>query len=312
MIAEVNPVVLNPQQSSGIIHWMNDVEMKAQTIIETIPMMDDERLLEIYEQSQILGRCAWRIRAAVAYEILSRATSVKVGRGNKDNEEQGRVAVARKIAKQVGIAPKVLLEEAGIHATFLGNCLSARNNSETHGTYDHLAEKEFYRAAYYSDDPHSTLEFFAHQKSENPTYSTRDAWRHLKEQKTPPIDTPVPPLIEDECVRSWWERFADVVAGAPDRPGLRRLLNNVYDEVRNFVQRPSTDRRNQILNLIREGIDEHDLITHEIGADRIHVAKWLNSLCEDDVLVQFEKEAVEGARGQRRTGYRIIEEQPKK
>jgi uncharacterized membrane protein len=206
-------------------------------------------------------------------------------------------------AKTIGVHPRTIYENARIHSTFF-NSGAATSNKEKQGGTEILEDKEFYRLALRSDDPHKTIQHFADEKAANPFFTTKDARREVYAEKTPSIDSAVPPLIEDAAVKAWYERYVRAVSEAPT-PGLRRILRDSLEEVRDHVQRPTESRRAQLLALIHEGIDEQDLIAKEISIDRIHVAVWLNRLMEDGTLTSFEKERTPGARGQTRTGYRL-------
>lgn len=291
------------RQAASILHLLNQVEAAEDAIIAQLDQLPDDVLIEVRMQCKVAGRALWHIECAADAVILKRE-SQRRGQGVQDIEGRGVEAAVRQHAAHLGVDPRTIYENAAIHQNFF-NSGGATRNKVQNGTLEHLQEKEFYRLALRSDDPHAALEKMAKQKAVNPHFSTRDARRMVYEEKTPPLDQGVPPLIEDPEIKTWYQRFAESCNSAPT-PGLRRILRDVLDEVRNYVQRPSKDRHAQLLALIKEHVDELDLIAKEIAVDRIHVAVWLNRLVEDGTLVSFEKERAPGARGAARTGYKIV------
>lgn len=300
-------VSISPTTVGLVLHWMDDLETKARAIINDIPSLEDEQLHLIHDQAASLGHWSWKIQAAARKEILYRAEKKVGGRGRKDITEEGRKAVAKKLAHQLGVHPRTIMEDAAIASTFFPETSGGSTTSlEQQASYEHLTEKDYFRAALRADDPHEAIEYFAERKAENPTYSTTDAWNYIKSQKTPTLDSNVPPLIEDEEAKAWYGRFIEILEEAPPSPDLRRILMGCIEEVRHVMQRPTTTRRAQLLELIRDGVDELDQIAQEIGVDRVNVGVWINRLIDDGTLADFQKEARPGARGQRRTGHRII------
>lgn len=294
---------ITSKQTGAILYSLNQVEENKDAIIAAIPSLADEPLIELRMQAKVLGRAAWEIECAADAEILTRE-SRRRGRGVKDEDGAGVEAAVRKHAAAIGVTPRTIYRNAEIHRTFF-NTDSAVRNKDQNGPTDILDEKEFYNAAKASDDPHATLEYFAQQKTENPFYSTRDAWRYVKELKCPPIDSPVPPLIEDPTVKAWYDNFIRIAREAPR--GVNRILSHAVEEVRDYVQRASGDRLTQVLNLIREGTDEQDLIAVETCVDRIHVAVWLNRMMDEGLIASFDKPRSPGARGAARTGHRLTD-----
>lgn len=299
MLAQETHVV-SGIQAGVVLHFLNQIEGRSDEIIAQLPGMDDEAVLEVRLQAKALGRAAWRIEIAADAEILKRENQRR-GRGVKDVEGKGVTAAVRKHAAEIGVNPRTIFQNAAIHQTFF-NSASANTNNAKEGVKSVLEEKEYYRAAHQTEDPHATLEIFARKKSEDPFFTTREAWRYVRELKAPPIDSPVPPLIEDTNVSAWFGDFQAVVGRAPD-VGLKRILRDAIDEVRYHVQKPGTTRLIQLLELIENKVDEQDLIATEINVDRVHVAVWLNRMEEDGLLTRFEKERAPGARGAARTGY---------
>lgn len=299
--------------AAATIHWLTALEGDTDKVIASLPEREDDELLTIRRQASILGKCAWRIEAACDAEIVKRGHARR-GRGNKDIEGAGVKAAVAKHAAELNVDPRRVWENAQLHANFFDteNSASARTNLASNGSVEILEDKSFYLAAMASDDPHATLEYFAQQKTENPFYSTRDAWRDVKAAKAPPLNQELRPLIEDDAVRQAWASFQSAsrdLSTATQKAGipLGAMLRGFLDELQYEIQKPGVTRQQQLLDLIGQGVDECDLIANHTGIDRIHVQVWLNRLEDDGVLESFEKERAPGARGQARTGYRVAQ-----
>ncbi len=307
----MKPVTLTMTQSAEILHWMDRLEEKTEAILAAIPFLDDDELSQVNERAESLGMAAWRIRAKGQAEILQRlAKRQSGGRGRGDDEQTGIVATINRVATELGIGARQLRKNAEVHQTFFSETVANVCNSLRDGTLDCLKEQGFFEAALATDDPHATIEYFARCKTENPNFSVRDAWRYVREKKAPPIEQPIPPLIEDPAVKRAWEAYGQAcaelarttkAAGVP----LGRILLGCTNELREEVQRPGTTRRQQLLDLIAGAVDEIELIALHLSVDRIWVATWLNRLESEGAVESFEKPRAPGARGQARTGYRL-------
>jgi hypothetical protein len=302
---------LNPSRriASSAIRFFNKVESAADKIISELPDMADEEVLEVRQQAKALGRAAWRIECACDAEILNRE-SQRRGQGVKDLEGRGVDAAVKKHAAEIGVTPMTIYRNAAVHKTFF-NSNSAVRNKQDNGGLDELEEKDFYLAAMATDDPHATIEKFARAKAENPFFSTRDAWRMIKEEKTPRLDETVLALCDQPNVVSAWNDFQAACRKLVKAAGrLQSLVNGYLEEIHYELTMPSQTVERVIFDLIEQGYDEADQIAIRMKRDRIHVIVWLNRLCELGKLESFEKERAPGARGQARTGYRKVK-QPK-
>lgn len=300
--------MINPSQqiASSAIQFFNKVEGATDQIISELPDMADDEVLEVRQQAKMFGMSSWRIVFACDAEILNRE-SQRRGRGVKDLDERGVEAAVRKHAAALGVHPRTIYDNASVHKTFF-NSGSATSNKLKNGVLDMLEDADFYRAAMRTDDPHAAIEKFAQEKAKNPFFSTRDAWRMNKEQTTPPLDETVPALCDEpEVVQAWEElqlAFRKMISVAPR---LQNLINGYAEEVQYELTIPPQTVELTIYDLIRQGYDEADQIAARMKRDRIHVAVWLNRLCELGKMESFEKERAPGARGQARTGYREID-----
>jgi len=291
--------------AASAIDFFNKVEATADQIIAELPSMDDEAVMEIRQQARTFGRVAWRIECACDAVILQRE-SRRRGRGVKDTEGKGIDAAVKRHALEIGVDPRTIYSNAAVHHTFFNSESAFRNKTEK-GSMDILEDKAFFQAAMSTDDPHATLERFAQEKLKNPFFSTRDAWRMTKEDKTPPLDTTVPALCDQPEVVDAWSDFQAICRKLITvAPRLQGLINGYLEEVQYELTLPSQTVEQTIYDLIQQGYDEADQIAERMKRDRIHVITWLNRLCEIGKLESFEKERAPGARGQARTGYREI------
>jgi hypothetical protein len=291
--------------ATSAIDFFNRVEGAADQIISELPDMADDEILEVRQGARTLGRMAWRVEFACDSEILNRE-SMRRGRGIRDEEGKGVDAAVRKHAAALGVHPRTIYGNASVHKTFF-NSASANSNKLKDGLLDILEDADFYRAAMQTEDPHATIEKYAQEKTKNPFFSTRDAWRMNKEATTPPLDQTVPALCDQEDVVEAWGEFQDICRKlATVAPRLRGLINGYLEEVQYELTVPPQTVEQTIYELLRQGWDEVDQVAERMKKDRIHVQVWLNRLCEIGKLESFEKERAPGARGAARTGYREI------
>lgn len=319
-----SPISLSTElpEDSPIYNFIQSVRHGCLEIISVLPDLTDEQLRAVHEHSADLESLGWIVRAYTRHEFLRRAIRLKGGRGLKDVDEVGLVALAKKLAVEIHVHHTTILEDARIVERLLqpastdkqkANSAQPENSSGvTTVTLSRMAEleiipeKEYFRIAARSDDPKATLANFAEQKTANPFFNTRDAFRQEKEKKAPPLDEEVPPLIEDGSVKAWYQEFADLMKRSPTE-ALKRIMLGASEEIRYEIQKPNGNRRQQLLALIERSVDEIDTIAAEIKQDRIFVATWLNRMADDGLIVAFEKERPPNARGAARTGHRLTE-----
>lgn len=298
---------MNPSSeiATSAIEFLNNVETVADKIISELPTMFDSEVMEVRQQARTFGWVSWRIECACDAEILKRE-SKRRGRGVKDLEGSGVDAAVKKHAAEIGVEPRTVYRNAELHQTYF-NSDSAVRNKLVSGGLEHLREKDFYIAAMTTDDPWGTIEEFAKAKADNPCFSTRDAWRRLKERAAPPLDSTVPALCDQADVLEAWEEFQTTCRKMISvAPRLQNLINGYLEEIQYELTMPPQTVEETIYELIRQGYDECDQIAARMKRDRIYVAVWLNRLTEVGKVESFEKERAPGARGQARTGYREI------
>jgi hypothetical protein len=125
-------------------------------VIETIPSASFERLLELLQGGQSFERFGFRIRAAVALEMISRME--KDGLKPKEINKQ-----LSGIAKDAEIELSTLKEDCRV-ATAFPEVLKD-------GV---VLEREYYLRALSAPDPQAALDYAVQQKAEGKGFSTRD------------------------------------------------------------------------------------------------------------------------------------------
>ncbi|NDG19062.1 MAG: hypothetical protein EB117_12430 [Betaproteobacteria bacterium] len=193
------------------IDWINAIDRHADLMIEQLPERSDEEIVEIRSAARAGGRALWRIEAACDAAILDRV-KLRGGRGKKDEEAVGVDAAVRKVAADLGVTPRTIYQNAQIHKTFFDQPQETTERAfSSLGPVDHLEEKEYFKAALRSPDPHETIEYFARQKAADPNFSTGDAWRIVKNREVPALQSELPPVATEEVMQSWraWCRACD-------------------------------------------------------------------------------------------------------
>jgi hypothetical protein len=294
------------------IDWINALDRYTDDIISTLPDRTDEEILELRTAARAGERTLWRLQAACDAEILDRV-KLKGGRGQKDTEGVGVDATVRRIASEIGVTPRTIYQNAQIHKTFFDDSEPTAETPEralrTLGPVDHLEEKEFFKAALRSPDPHETLEYFARQKAADPNFSTGDAWRIVKGKTPPALDSELPAIATPEVMtiwRDWCQAGQDLGAAVPP---AAEAIRYAIEEIKYIIETPAQTVQQRIIHLIQnQEINELDPIAHAMSENREVVRVWLNRMIEDGVLetrIQTIEERVPGARGPARTYYEI-------
>jgi hypothetical protein len=127
-----------------------------QGVIESLPDETESRLIEIAQSAKDLERFGFRIRAAVALEIIGRLERKGMKRAEVNKVLSG-------IAKDAEIELSTLKEDCRV-ATAFPEVL-------TDGV---VLEREYYLRALSAPDPQSALDYAVQQKAEGKGFSTRD------------------------------------------------------------------------------------------------------------------------------------------
>ena len=295
--------------AAAAIDWMNEIERRADEVIEALPQRTDEEVIEIRTSAGTVGRASWRIEAACDAEILDR-TKLKGGRGQKDVEGVGVVATVKRVAAELGVSPRTIFDNARIHNTFFAPQTDAdAGTTVADCTDDHLEEEEYYKAALASPDPRETLEYFARQKAENPRFSTGDAWRIVKEKPAPPLSEMLPAIADERVMKIWVDYCTASRRMAEAVPMASETIRYHLEEMKFIIETPAQQVQDRIIGLIQnQGINELDPIAHAMQENRETVRVWLNRMVEEGTIAtrqQIQEERTPGGRGPARTYYEL-------
>ena len=300
--------IMTTEPAAQTIDWMNAIDRRADQIIQALPERTEEEVLEIRNSARALGRAAWRIEAACDAAILDRVR-LKGGRGKRDTEEVGVDAAVRKVAADLGVAPRTIYQNAAIHKTFFEDTPERACRSLADGGLEHLEEKEYYKAALRSPEPLETIEHFARQKASDPNFSTGDAWKVVKGRTIPPLNAELPAIADESVMRLWRAYIAAGEDLEKAVPAASESIRYAIDDIKYIIETPAQTVQERIISLIQnQGINELDPIAHAMSEHRDVVKVWLNRMIEDGTLTsrqQIAEERVPGARGPARTYYDI-------
>lgn len=299
---------MTTEPAAQTIDWMNAIDRRADQIIQALPERTEEEVLEIRNSARALGRAAWRIEAACDAAILDRVR-LKGGRGKRDTEEVGVDAAVRKVAADLGVAPRTIYQNAAIHKTFFEETPERACRSLADGGLEHLEEKEYYKAALRSPAPLETIEHFARQKASDPNFSTGDAWKVVKGRTIPPLNAELPAIADESVMRLWRAYIAAGEDLEKAVPAASESIRYAIDDIKYIIETPAQTVQGRIISLIqKQGINELDPIAHAMQQHRDVVKVWLNRMVEEGTLTsraQIAEERAPGARGPARTYYDI-------
>lgn len=169
MSANLHPVSAPSHALAKIFNHLNKLDKLETDVIDLLPALTDDEVVETRAYSKLLGKTAFKIELACDAEIWNR-TKANCGRGNVDVEEVGILAAVKKRASEIGCGESTIRKNAQLYNQFK-KVLSTEHN---------LDEKGFYQAAIASPDPDGFIELMAQKKAEYPTYSVAEAWREVK------------------------------------------------------------------------------------------------------------------------------------
>jgi hypothetical protein len=276
--------------------WIELIEKQARTFLEQIESFTDEDLEEKYQQARKLGHVAWVIECSVLAEKLARAVQQRRGRGNVDTAEEGRLAVARKIAGEAGVTPKSVFRAEKIYQTFfdlkiVDNVVHNLERAKTLG-------KSCFLLAAETDDPRGFIEKFDQEKVYNPNFRTRHAKRIISEDQAPPINEVITAGIDSEQKLSVWQNYRTAAHDMKYHfPALRIVIREHLEALEAELTQPSESIRSAILRWIRDGANTREDLADALKKPREFVRVWLDRMVQVGDLERKEKERAEGARG---------------
>jgi hypothetical protein len=158
---------------------LNLLERGLDRLLDYIPYLSDEQLVELFAYLRGVGRQVWRAQAAVLWEAKQRSVY----------GEQTVEAIARRF----DIAYRTAAEYIQVYETFF-NDEEGLDESANVRTFQ-LDQPSWYLVAVHGDDPHFWLGHAQDRKAQDPRYSIsefREDIRLGKEAIGAGIETPIP------------------------------------------------------------------------------------------------------------------------
>jgi hypothetical protein len=143
--------------ASTFLHHVTSVEVALESLLQGIPYLTDEQLVELFQQLRAVGKHAWKAQAAVLWEAKQRSVY-----GDRAWEAMGR---------SFGIGWRQAYNLSRVWQTFFtdaqGELCSQLQNSP-------LEEVTWYIVASESQAPQFWLQYAEDQKAVDPSYSVSD------------------------------------------------------------------------------------------------------------------------------------------
>jgi len=159
---------------------LNLLETQQEYILNHVPYLTDEQLVELFAYLRSIGRQAWLAQAAVLWEAKQRSV-------------YGEHTVEA-IARRFDIAYRTAAEYIQVYGTFFKDEEGLEESANVR-TFQ-LDEPSWYLVAVHADDPHFWLGHAQDRKAQDPRYSIAEFRQdiHLgKESIEAGIETPIPP-----------------------------------------------------------------------------------------------------------------------
>lgn len=157
--------------AANVLHLCHTLEGMRDDFIPLLPKLEDETVIAVRIGARAVSVWAWVIECACDAEMFTRVEAQKGGRGNKDEDGEGKVAAAGQQAYQDGKSVRTVYRNAQIINTFGIETIATHGNT--------LQDKGFWIAALDAPDPHEAIEVFAEKKTENPFWEVKDAQREI-------------------------------------------------------------------------------------------------------------------------------------
>lgn len=97
---------------------------------QQIPSMSEDSLVHTIQFAKKEIEGLWHLQALCVAQAFSRCPRIKVGRGYKDSQAEGREAVAKELANKFGISVTTIRTDLRIMETF-GLCKETKKSTET-------------------------------------------------------------------------------------------------------------------------------------------------------------------------------------
>lgn len=261
----------------------NIVTPTADKLIEIIPLLSDDDVLQARGYARDLFRASWRIEIAADGEISTRVR-LRGGRGKKDEAGEGRMLGYEQAAQAAGVDSSTIRRNAQMYQVFFGDAPETVLRAQ-----QSLGEKRYLEEALRAEDPHAAIIYFAERKQADPSFTTRDARRWVQVGDVGEIRQRIIPslvaLTLEEPQRTIWEMWLSATNALRKAiPELRRDLNDCVKICREQLSRPAQTTEERICAL---------LIDHP-GSYAEDLSRWLDldSPKTDAVLEAMRDDAI--------------------
>src|SRR5688572_5456417 len=157
--------------AANILELCHTLEGMRDDFIPLLPKLEDETIIAVRMGARAIGVWAWVLECACDAEMFDRVEAKKGGRGNKDEEGEGRKAAAAQQAYTDAKSVRTVYRNAQIINTFGLETIATHGNT--------LQEKGFWIVALDAPDPDEAIEVFAEKKTDNPFWEVNDARREV-------------------------------------------------------------------------------------------------------------------------------------
>lgn len=157
--------------AANVLHLCHTLEGMRDDFIPLLPKLKDETIIAVRMGARAVSVWAWVIECACDHEMFGRVEAQKGGRGNKDEDGEGKLAAAGQQAYTGGKSVRTVYRNAQIIDTFGIETIATHGNT--------LQDKGFWIKALDAPDPHEAIEVFVEKKTENPFWEVQDAEKEI-------------------------------------------------------------------------------------------------------------------------------------
>ncbi|HKS27096.1 MAG TPA: hypothetical protein VJS44_04725 [Pyrinomonadaceae bacterium] len=172
-VVEKPPTQLTPSDFFQVFNGLEAFERDTRLLI---PTLEDEQLVQGIQAAEALGDTAWRIRAAFAEEIATRAKRLNGGRGHKDTTGQGVTKALVRVAAEAGVELRTIQRDRQILSTF----------GETCAISDRRLSRAYFEIALAAPEPTKAIEVARDKLDEDPNYNARQFSAYVRSLQEEP------------------------------------------------------------------------------------------------------------------------------
>lgn len=282
-----------------VLNSVNRLEESRKQILEMLPHLPDDEVIETRMNARMAGAWAWVIECACDAEMFKRDEAQR-GRGNVDVDEKGRLATARKQAYLQGVGTSTLYRNAQIYNTFK-NVLTSGNIN--------LEDKGFFIAALAAPDPQEAIESFSEKKADNAFYAVKDAWREVKRAKKKVYEAKNKLAYEanDETRKKLRAHFDETQLILEQRREVcakldSKLASSTYGSwIQEIIDQKDVwfvlDTKEALIKVWRNGNTREDHMATALGIPLTEVHRVVKEMEDDGVFEKSRQRGTDQARG---------------